>query len=240
MLRFPDFFDEVSIMHKTAEELNTRNQLTYETFAREYAGPEVGEDDPHHRLACRNAFLVSLKGKDILEVGCGPGTDSKRFHDAGFNVLATDFCKPFLSIVNERYPDIPTSYVDMTSPFEVGIFDGIYGHSCFLHIAHELALQTLRHLRLALKPGGILFLAVIGTTKNNRYTIPNWGGHENNPAEFYCYSEVELQNLALEAGFKSVETLRIPWSPDSPYVQGNAKSRVDERGIYPWQLMAHG
>ena len=119
----------------------------------------------------------------------------------------------------------------------LGLF-GVYGHSCFLHIAHELALQTLRHLRIALKPGGILFLAVIGTTKNNRYTIPNWGGHENNPAEFYCYSEVELQNLALEAGFKSVEALRIPWSPDSPYVQGNAKSRVDERGIYPWQLMA--
>ncbi len=225
-------------MKPQSHDLNLRNRESYSTFARAYAGPEVGEDDPVHRLACRLAFQQRLNGKDVLEIGCGPGTDSKFFHEAGLNVSASDFCEPFLEIVRERHPHIPTHLVDMTKPFDVGRFDGIFGHSCFLHIAHDLAPQTLRNLRQALKPGGILFLAVIGTTKRRQYTIPNWGGHENNPAEFYCYGKDDLPRLAEAAGFQSIETLRLDWSADSPYLSGNAKARVDERGIFPWQLVA--
>ena len=137
-------------MTKSPLDLNASNRQAYETVARAYAGPEVGEDDPAHRQACRDGFVGLLNGKEVLEVGCGPGTDSKRFFDAGLDVLASDFCQSFLDVVKERYPEIPTLILDMTKPFDLGTFDGIYGHSCFLHIAHELALSTLQHLRQAL------------------------------------------------------------------------------------------
>jgi SAM-dependent methyltransferase/GNAT superfamily N-acetyltransferase len=217
--------------------LNLMNRATYDRLAPGYAGDSPAEDDPAWRAACRAAFTQRLPGRHVMEIGCGPGTDSKFFADQGLDVLATDYCEPFLAIVKQRYPAMRTAWVDVTRPFDVGTFDGIYGNSCFLHVPRELAPQALEHLREALAPHGVLFLALISSSKTRQYTQENWGG-EGNHVEFYCYDPAEMQELLEAAGYHDVEILELEWSPDSPYRVGRAAERVKERGTAPFQVVA--
>lgn len=57
------------------------------------------KDDAIMREACRSTFLKALPGKDVLEIGCGPGVDSHFLSVAGLTVTATDFSDEFYSIL---------------------------------------------------------------------------------------------------------------------------------------------
>jgi SAM-dependent methyltransferase/GNAT superfamily N-acetyltransferase len=230
-----------SLRASTAEAIaelgNLRNRVAYERMASSYAGDTADEDDPAWRLACRGAFMQRLRGKRVLDIGCGPGTDAKHLTDQGLDVTASDFCEPFLAIVRQRYPRMRTAWLDVTRPFDLGRFDGVYGHSCFLHISRDLAPATLLHLRNALNPGGVLFLAVVESSKFRQYTLPDWGGIAGNVTEFHCYSAEEMRALFEAAGFTDVEILRLAWSVDSSYRRGVAKTRMEEKGLSPFQVV---
>ena len=190
---------------------NEANRKAYDRIATSYAGPEPGEDDPDWRRRCRTLFAGLLRGKDVLEVGCGPGVDADALSKLGLNVTATDFCEEFVSITKTRYPRLHVHRMDMTDPTDLvnGSFDGIYGHSCFLHIARDLAPQTLTNLNSLLKVGGVLFLSLIESSKVRQYTVPNWGGVDDNPAEFICYSHDEMKQLLTGAGFTGIAFHRL-------------------------------
>jgi 2-polyprenyl-3-methyl-5-hydroxy-6-metoxy-1,4-benzoquinol methylase len=218
---------------------NELNRRAYDRIATAYAGPEPGEDDPAWRRCCRELFASKLSGKSVLEIGCGPGVDADHLSRLGLDVTATDFCEEFVRITTERYPHLKVARMDMTNPMALvaGTFDGVYGHSCFLHIARDLAPQTLRNLHGLLNVGGILFLSLIESTKVKEYTVPNWGGADNNPADFVCYSRGEMKSLMTGAGFRDVEFHDLTWSPGSPYGQEPIKKRLDERGVSPYQVI---
>ncbi len=120
------------------DDLNTSNKKAYDLTARQYAGSSPGEDDPVMRKACRSLFINSLPGKDVVEMGCGPGVDSNFFSTEGLTVTATDFCKEFIEIVKERFPAILAHQMDMMKPdLPEQSFDGIYAFASFIHLPRE-------------------------------------------------------------------------------------------------------
>lgn len=185
---------------------NADNLKGYNIIARRYAGEPLEEDDPVMRKQIRQLLLDRIPGTKLLEIGCGPGTDSYYFDQAGLDVTATDFSPEFVKIVSERYPYLTVRQMDMTQPdLPPASFDGIYGFACFIHLPRQLADQTLVGLRQLLKPGGILLLALIKSSKVAEYIIPNWGGAENNPMLFTCYDESDIQQRLVQAGFERIE-----------------------------------
>jgi 2-polyprenyl-3-methyl-5-hydroxy-6-metoxy-1,4-benzoquinol methylase len=212
---------------------NEQNLSAYNKIARIYAGDKPEEDDPVMRRACRELFYKHLAGKKVLEIGCGPGTDSHYLQQMGLNVTATDFSGKFVQIVKERYPTLTVRQMDMTSPDLPEIsFDGIYGFACFIHIPRKLADQTLSALRRLLVPGGILFLGMIKSTKVNEYIIPNWCGMDNNPVLFTCYDEAEIESRLKKVGFEHVEFHTI-----SSEVYEKLP-RLIERGVSMYKVIA--
>jgi len=211
----------------------------YERGARIYAGDVPEEDDPPWREACRSLFLKRLKGKCVLEIGCGPGLDAAAFHAAGMRVLATDICEEFLAIVRERFPDVQTHWMNLLEPdLEPASFDGIYGFASFLHVPHARVAEALMALHRLLRPGGVLFLGLIQSPLRKSYVVPQWIGLEENPAHFFCHAEQEMTVMASAVGFSRAETTNLEPSEDGPYGRGEAHLRGVENQLHSFQFIA--
>jgi 2-polyprenyl-3-methyl-5-hydroxy-6-metoxy-1,4-benzoquinol methylase len=212
---------------------NEANRRAYEAIAGIYAGTEPGEDDPAMREICRSLFASKLRGKRILEIGCGPGVDSARLQEMGFEVTATDFCDSFVQIVRERFPKVLARKMDMTNPdLPDGSFDGIYGFASFIHVPRSAAGSTLKRLWKLLRPQGILFLSMIDSNKVRDYVVQDWGGRENNPVLFTCYAKEEAERILRSVGFTGVEfhAIRSELYEKLP--------RLVERGVTGYQVVA--
>jgi len=154
-----------------------------------------------------------LRGKAVLDVGCGFGLTLEMFHKEGADCFGTDISKVAVSRCRERFPHIRCEVSDCAkNPFDerfslitsfgtLGLV-GKEGHVGFLKMAYG-----------ALESGGILFAnapnagrpsfmdALSGKVRSSSYdnarTVPEWKG------------------LLSEAGFRDFSVfpvLRVPKS----------------------------
>jgi 2-polyprenyl-3-methyl-5-hydroxy-6-metoxy-1,4-benzoquinol methylase len=214
-------------------ETNEDIRNAYNRMARNYAGDIEEEDDPEMRVHWRSVFCSKLCGKKVLEVGCGPGKDSKRFHDMGLEVTASDLSEEFISIIKERYPYIVTHQMDMSNPdLPPYSFDGIYAAASFIHLPRALADKTLKGFQQLLKPGGVLFLSLLKSTQVEEYVIEDWGNVQGNAALFTCYDEDEMDGRLKKSGFEE-----IVFSHFESSVYANIP-RLVERGVSGYEVTA--
>ena len=205
----------------------------YEQIARRYAGDSPWEEDPVLRSRCRQCLIDALPGPRVLEVGCGPGTDSNAFAEAGLEVIATDICETFLEIVRERFPHIQCEQGDMRDlKYAPGCFDGIYGFACLVHLPREEVASTIAGFRRLLRQGGVLFLSMIRSEKHRDYIIEDWGGEVDNPMLFTCWEEEALEDVLRSAGFQEVQFHHF----SSPYYE--KMPRLLERAVSAYQVLA--
>ena len=73
---------------------------TYDKIAEEYA-KTWGDINLIKKYA--DLFLRFLKGRKILDVGCGPGRDSEYFSERGLEVTGIDLSRNFLKIAIITY-----------------------------------------------------------------------------------------------------------------------------------------
>lgn len=215
-------------------ERNNLNKKAYDLIARISAGDKPAEDDPVMRKQCRDLFTSALKGKDVLEIGCGPGVDSSFFHARGFHVTATDFSSEFLQIVRERFPGIRTHQMDMTAPdLPANTFNGVYAFASFIHIPRNESQKTLKGFYNLLKEDGVLFLSLIRSSKVTEYIIEDWGGKPGNSVLFTCYQSEEISQLLNDAGFRYIKIYEIG---SKLYEE---LPRLVERGVTHFQVVAN-
>jgi len=184
-----------------------RVAAAYESIADLYAGDEPAEEDPAWRAACRELFTQRLPGPHILEVGCGPGTDSIAFAVQGLDVTAIDVSARFVEITRERVPSATVRRMDMTAlSFDDAAFDGIYAFASLLHIPADVLEVTLQGFRRVLRSGGAFFAMSIDSAKVESYVKDDWGGVEGNRLPFYCHPRASLAQMLRDVGFTDVET----------------------------------
>ena len=103
-------------------------------------------------------------GREVVDIGAGPGLDTVGLRDAGLAVVGVD-----LSIENAGrmraagVPAIAASLYDL--PFGDNRFDVLWTMSTFVHVPHTRSVEALTELLRVVRPGGLLG---IGT----------WGGFE--------------------------------------------------------------
>lgn len=100
-----------------------------------------------------------LKGKLLLDAGCGAGRFTEIALEAGARVVAIDIseaiyaCKKTISrFPPENYLLLKASLLDL--PFHPGVFDGVYSLGVLQHTPDPLG--GIRHLSTFVKPGGTL------------------------------------------------------------------------------------
>ncbi len=109
----------------------------------------------------QNDFAGELKGKRVLELGCGDGMNALAMAKLGAEVVAVDISSESARIVNEAAQQLNLQQRveglggDFTAlPFEDQSFDIIVGKAFLHHLTHELEREYLEKAAELLKPDG--------------------------------------------------------------------------------------
>ena len=147
--------------------------------------------------------LISLmiKGKKILEVGCGTGNLIQFLSDKNFQIMGTDYSNVYLDKARKKNPNVKFFNADLMhkeswSSFQ-NSFDTVIASEVIEHIEDDsFALETIHSL---LKPNGILVLTV--PAFNSLYSpLDKKIGH------YRRYSKQSICRKIQRAGFKIEKT----------------------------------
>lgn len=160
-------------------------------------------------------FLSHLPDKGhILDIGCGPGRDTKYFLNHGYQVTAFDAAEELVKLAREYtgHPILHMTFEEMTFQEE---FDGIWSMASLLHLSHEELLSVFeKKLIPALKPQGILYTCFLEGTRD-RITRGRY---------FTDYTEDSLRSL-----FEQFEDLTIldMWSREDQTPDRKGRSWIN-------------
>jgi SAM-dependent methyltransferase len=112
-------------------------------------------DKLHHLL--RLVDFDGYRGKQVLEVGCGAGTDLVRFARGGALCHGVDLAESAIALARRNF-EIQGLTADLrvangeALPFADGLFDLVYAHGVVQYTANDRRLVA--ECRRVLKPGG--------------------------------------------------------------------------------------
>ena len=129
----------------------------YEKLADAYAA--LIDTKPHNAFYERPAMLnliPDVKGRDVLDAGCGPGVYAEHLVSLGANVVSVDASDRMLELAQERVGDqVEFQQLDLSKPltmFNDQQFDFVNAPLCLDYIEDWNALFT--EFYRVLKPGG--------------------------------------------------------------------------------------
>lgn len=137
-------------------------------------------------------FIAAVpNGGRVLDLGCGPGASAVIMAQAGLVVDATDASAEMVRMA-AAHPDVQARQAEFDDLDAVRIYDGIWANFSLLHAKRSEFPAHLRAINTALKPGGVLYIAM----KLGQGEGPDRLGR------FYCYYDApELEGCLRHAGF---------------------------------------
>lgn len=118
-------------------------------------------------------YLDDIK-KDfkIIELGCGRAYNSIYLLENGYNVIACDFSKEVISILNKELPSLKTKVFDMTDkfPFNDSSFDIVIADLCLHYFDEKQTINILEEIKRILKPNGYMIGRI--NSSNDKFHIP--------------------------------------------------------------------
>lgn len=110
----------------------------------------------------------------VLDLGSGPGRDSKVFKEMGYQVLAIDACETFVEHTRS-YAGVEAVCLRFEDLAYLERFDGIWASASLLHVKRENLPAILNRLKQALKQDGVVYASF----KHGEFT-----GNRN--GRFFC------------------------------------------------------
>ncbi len=115
------------------------------------------DHDVSQNIAALLSHIQAVPPFTILDLGCGPGRDLKTFTGRGHTAIGLDGSARFAEMARADTGcevrqqdllalDLPQSH-----------FDGIFANAVLFHVPSQELARVLGQLRVALKPGGVLF-----------------------------------------------------------------------------------
>lgn len=98
--------------------------------------------------------LGDVRGKRVLDLGCGHGWFTSQLHSAGADVVGVDGSEALLQIARSRYPGISFEHVDLREDYQAE-FDIIVALMVLMDI------PDLSRLKLIIRPGGVLVATIL-------------------------------------------------------------------------------
>jgi len=172
---------------------------TYDVIAEKYAKQFT------HPSKHIDAFLsFILKGKRILDVGCGVGVDAGYMVTKGFQVVAVDLSAKMVEIAKKQFPNVDFRQGDMrTLTFDDECFSGVLVAHSLIHIPKRELPKMLRHLWRFLAGGGVAYFVML-VGKSEEVFLPE--PLERDELTFLNIVSVEeFTRLMQETGFKLVK-----------------------------------
>lgn len=112
----------------------------------------------------RKHFLRLLKIEEkttLIDLGAGPGRDSKFFSDNGLKTMAADFSREMVRLCKEK--GLEARELDFLNLHLLNRkFDAVWALNSLLHIDKKDFSRVLEEIKGVLNPDGIFFLGVYG------------------------------------------------------------------------------
>ena len=112
----------------------------------------------------RQSFLELIKKEQkttLLEIGAGPGKDSKFFQDHDLQVISTDLSPQMVQLC--RAKGLEAYVMDFLNlNFPDTHFDAVYALNCLLHVPKVELPAVLTAIHRILKSSGLFFMGVYG------------------------------------------------------------------------------
>jgi SAM-dependent methyltransferase len=163
--------------------------LTYDSQVEQYA--EFMEQESGDNIILKR-FVENLTVNDVvLDLGCGPAQESALMRQYGLKVDPVDASIEMVKLANEKF-GIGARQGLFTDIDEQNAYQGVWANFSLLHASAHEFIDILAAIKTALKPEGILHIAMkIGE-----------GSHRDKLGRLYTYySQAELCDLLGRAGF---------------------------------------
>ncbi|HEX8322680.1 MAG TPA: class I SAM-dependent methyltransferase [Tepidisphaeraceae bacterium] len=145
------------------EDRNAREQAFHDEWASSLRVEDVLVDESWSAATCPEhrwfrSHLGELKGKRVLDLGCGAGEAAVWFAKNGADVVASDLSPQFLDLVQRlaaaHHTTLTTHLGDAdTVTLPLASFDIVYAGNLLHHVDLN---KTLDQILLLLKPGGVV------------------------------------------------------------------------------------
>ncbi len=150
-------------------------------------------------------FVKGLKGKRVLDAGCGGGRDIAEFIKRGIEVDGIDYSRETIKKCKEQFPKATFYEGDMRKiDLPDNTYDGIWACASLLNLKKKDILLVLFKFKRILKSNGKLFISV--KEGEGERMIKDRAGQRF----FSFYSLRELKRLVEKAGFKVNYTEIVP------------------------------
>jgi SAM-dependent methyltransferase len=150
----------------------------------------------------------------ILDAGCGPGRDSKWFHERGFQVIGVDLSQGMLAEARRRVPAVDFRQADLRGlDFPDGYFDGIWCCASLLHLPRADVPAVLASFNRLLGHG---FLRLSVKAGQGEEVVDGAYGPDT-PREITYFSRCELELLLERSGFDVHRVTEDEPTPMSPH-----------------------
>ena len=144
------------------------------------------------------ALLEAIKGEGphvILDLGCGPGRDLRRFTALGHMVVGLDGSSELVAMARAE-TDCEVLHQDLLAlDLPLARFNGIFANASLFHVPSSQLARVLRDLASALKPDGVLF-----SSNPRGRNEEGWAG-----GRYGCFHDLETwRGYVTTAGFREL------------------------------------
>ena len=142
-------------MNQSSSDPRATNAAFYDENAAEY-----DENTAHLDMSALYApFLERVPaGGRVLDAGCGPGRDARRFREMGFDVTAMDASAEMVRLAGER-TGLRVRHQTFQDLDDEATFDGVWACASLLHVPRAEMPGVLERLSRALRPAGALYVS---------------------------------------------------------------------------------
>lgn len=184
--------------------MNSRNlnSLAYNKIAPDYNNRNF----THFWVNEFESFSKRLKGKRVLDIGCGAGRDAEQFIQKKYDYTGIDISEGMIEVAKKRVPEANFKVMDFYSfDFPNESFDGFWAAASFLHVPKNELQVVLAEAKRVLKKNGTGFISVKEKVSMDEGVITEdrYGGIKR---YFAFYSSDELAEKLEQSGLKVIES----------------------------------